>query len=320
MGLDLDTFDFRILTELDADCRQSMQKIGKKLRKSKEFVSYRLEKLEESDIITGYHAQIDITKLGYFSIMNYFNFQNLSKKARKEIHEYFAVDKNAFWISPLFGEFDFDAGIWARSPQEFQKRKHAFLSKFRPHIKRLKNTVMTEFVNYGRNYLFPARRKREFVGGSWEQQKIDKVDRQILFHLSENARIKLVDLGKKLNMSAMGVLHRMRSLEKRKIILGHRAALDITKLGFEYWKADIYLEDYSKRNKLMAACKEIPNHVMYIHTIGGSDLEVDFEVRNRKEFTGIIEKLNDNFPGVIRDWKPLGISHVIKERYFPTQE
>jgi len=314
---ELDVFDRRILVELDANCRQSMKQIGKKIRKSKEFVSYRAKKLEKAGIISGYHAQIDITKLGYFSIMNYFDFQNISKSTKKEIYEYFAEDKNAFWISPLFGEFDFDAGIWVRSPEEFQAKKYQFLSKFRPSIKRLKNTVMTRFVNYGRNYIHPESYKKEFAGGSWRLQPVDKIDLQILSNLSENARMRIIELGKKTGMSSMGVLNRIRNLEKRKVILGYRAAIDISKLGFEYWKADIWLEDYSAKNKLVNACKEIPNHVMYIDTIGGSDVEVDFEVGSRKEFEEIMEKLNENFAGVIRDWKPLGISHVIKERYFP---
>ena len=46
----LDYFDRRILFELDKDARISTTQIGKKIRKSKQFVDYRIKKLEEKGI------------------------------------------------------------------------------------------------------------------------------------------------------------------------------------------------------------------------------------------------------------------------------
>jgi len=57
--------DRKILYELDLNSRQSFQKIGKKVRLSKESVFYRIKKLEEEGIIQRYSTMVDVGKLGY---------------------------------------------------------------------------------------------------------------------------------------------------------------------------------------------------------------------------------------------------------------
>ena len=64
----LDYFDRRTLFELDKNARISGTSIGKKIRKSKQFVDYRIKKLEENKILKGYITVIDYSKLGYLSV------------------------------------------------------------------------------------------------------------------------------------------------------------------------------------------------------------------------------------------------------------
>ena len=48
----LDIYDRKILFELDKNSRITTTKIGKKIRKSKQFVDYRIKRLEEAKVIT----------------------------------------------------------------------------------------------------------------------------------------------------------------------------------------------------------------------------------------------------------------------------
>ena len=63
MGL-MDKKDLRILSELDADARQSNNQIGRKIGLSKEVVKYRIDKLTKDGVILRFHTVINYFRLG----------------------------------------------------------------------------------------------------------------------------------------------------------------------------------------------------------------------------------------------------------------
>jgi Lrp/AsnC family transcriptional regulator, leucine-responsive regulatory protein len=62
---ELDTYDARILAELQADARLSMAELGRRVHLSQPAVTDRVRKLELAGVITGYRAAVDLGKLGY---------------------------------------------------------------------------------------------------------------------------------------------------------------------------------------------------------------------------------------------------------------
>jgi DNA-binding Lrp family transcriptional regulator len=61
----IDEVDQRIITLLTGDARLSARAIARELGMSPGAISDRIERLETSGIITGYHASVDIAALGY---------------------------------------------------------------------------------------------------------------------------------------------------------------------------------------------------------------------------------------------------------------
>jgi Lrp/AsnC family transcriptional regulator, leucine-responsive regulatory protein len=49
---------------------------------------------------------------------------------------------------------------------------------------------------------------------------MDEIDRDIIFHLQENARISFTELGKKVGLSAPAVNERVKKLEDKGVIEG----------------------------------------------------------------------------------------------------
>ena len=74
----LDYYDKKILFELDKNARITTSSLAKKIRKSKQFVDYRIKKLEQEKIIKGYTSVIDYSKLGYISMRIYFKLHNIT--------------------------------------------------------------------------------------------------------------------------------------------------------------------------------------------------------------------------------------------------
>ena len=62
--LELDKISWKLLEELQKNARQSFAGLGRKVGLSTPAVAERVRRLEEAGIITGYHAALDVTKLG----------------------------------------------------------------------------------------------------------------------------------------------------------------------------------------------------------------------------------------------------------------
>ena len=61
----LDATDRRILKELVAEARLSIAELGRRVNLSAPAARERLQRLERNGVITGYHADVDPTSLGY---------------------------------------------------------------------------------------------------------------------------------------------------------------------------------------------------------------------------------------------------------------
>jgi Lrp/AsnC family leucine-responsive transcriptional regulator len=62
---DFDSYDARILAELQADARLSMTELGRRVHLSQPAVTERVRKLETAGVITGYRATVNLKALGY---------------------------------------------------------------------------------------------------------------------------------------------------------------------------------------------------------------------------------------------------------------
>src|SRR5688500_2982658 len=60
----LDTTDWQILHELQADARLSFNEIGRRVGLSAPAVAERVRRLEDADIVTGYRARVNPAKVG----------------------------------------------------------------------------------------------------------------------------------------------------------------------------------------------------------------------------------------------------------------
>jgi len=61
----LDPVNCRLIEELQADARISLAELGRRVGLSAPAVAERIARLEETGVITGYHAEVDPRALGY---------------------------------------------------------------------------------------------------------------------------------------------------------------------------------------------------------------------------------------------------------------
>lgn len=60
----MDTVDWHLLAELQADARLSYNELSRRVNLSAPAVAERVRRLQEAGVITGYHAHVDPTRVG----------------------------------------------------------------------------------------------------------------------------------------------------------------------------------------------------------------------------------------------------------------
>ncbi|MDX3453247.1 Lrp/AsnC family transcriptional regulator [Streptomyces sp. ME02-8801-2C] len=65
MAVNLDDIDWAIIEQLQQDARLSLSELGRRVSLSPSATTERVRNLESLGVITGYHATVDLAKVGY---------------------------------------------------------------------------------------------------------------------------------------------------------------------------------------------------------------------------------------------------------------
>ncbi len=315
---DLDQKDRKILYELDRDARQTYLQIAKKVHLNKDVVIYRINNLVKKNIIAGFHAVIDTMKLGYFIARVYVRLQNATLKKKEEIFSNLVREKNALWVAEVEGPWNCVFGLWVTSHQELDTIWQRFEQKYRSYIQKSEIAFFVEYSTYSRNYLLTTSSKRDVLIMRESQRiDIDDIDQNILHMLGSNARMSLVEMSTQLKLTSKAVSYRVKQLEKKGIILGYKANLNLNSISYHHYKVDLYLENFDKKSLLREFISSHPSVVLSERTIGGSDFEFDVECQSFEEFLKIMDELQEQLGDVIRDYQYYTSSKIHKVLYFP---
>jgi len=304
----LDLKDRKLISELDFNARAPLSELGKKLGLSKQVVKYRIEKLQEKGIIKGFYTDINASKLGYEIFLVYLKFHNLTSKIETEFIRHISSQNYVGVNVSLNGLWDFCIGIWAKNSIHFKKIYQKIMRNYEKYVKSKTIMIETDF------YYFKS---KQILGGSNEVQvqmsqelrsfKLDEIDEILLDELSKNARISLVKLAEKTNMTANGIHNRVKRLEKENIVFGYRVMLDYSKLGFSHHRVFLHLDNLTtkKRKEIISFIGNQKQTVSITETIGYCELEFRSITKDINEFYELIEKIKKQFSEYIKEYNSI---------------
>ena len=144
---------------------------------------------------------------------------------------------------------------------------------------------------------------------------LEETDLQILKILSKNSRTPVIEISKKLKTTPRIVNYRIKQLQKNKIILGFKVAINYEKLGIQFYKTFIYLDNPKKTRveSLINYFKQHKNIIHHVKVLGNWDLEPEFEVYSESEFNKILTEIKDKFSDIIKN---IDIITILKEHKF----
>ena len=317
----IDLKDRKILYELDINSRQSLSQIGKKVGLPKNVVAYRINKLKQNGIIKNFYTIVDAYKLGYIAFRLYITYQYMTPENEQEMIDYFVKDKLNWWTISAEGRFDLAVIVWVKNVDHFYRFWEKTLRNFRDFIQDVNFSVYIQIFSYRHSYLLnniarDERTKFEITGGG-KPVEIDEMDFRILRIMAPNARIPLTELANDLNSTVTKVNYRIKKLQKSGVIQGFRADIDFSKLGYQFFKADIFLKDYRQRQNIINYVKTNPALIRIDQSVGVSDLELEFHVKTLQDFHEIMQDIINKYPEAIKNYKYVYASKLHKMNYMP---
>lgn len=312
-------FDRKILQQLDQNSRQAYSKMAKKIRATKQVVKYRMEKMIERQIISGFYTVIDYSKLGFLMFRLYFKVSKMPLQKKQELISFLKNHKKIAIFYRITGHYDFSFSIWVRDVWDYENFWDEFNEKFGGCLLDCHLAIKTKYTEFSRNYLLEGEtEKTEFtVSKKSAIEELDETDFKILTILSTNARTSLVELSKQTKVSIVTCRTKIKELIKKKVILGFRAIIDCEKLGYTYYKVDLWFRDNAKKKELANHILSNPNVIYTEKTVLTSDLEFDLEVRNFEKFIKIMDDFEKDYPDSIDHYEYYTRIKNYKVNYLP---
>lgn len=314
----LDKKDRMLLYLLDVNGRMSYSKLAQRTNLSKQLAKYRVERLQNEGFIKGYFTMIDTSCLGFTTFRVYLKLKNITSEKKEEFIAYLKKEKSFWAVILIAGRWDIALGISVEDIYKFYALWETLLTTHLVNIKDYKICVYSPIYHYTKAYIIekPDESSIRILGGQGKTD-FDQTDIKILIALSKNARLSLLEIAKNANISAELASYRIKKLQKKQIIQGYRAMIDVNKLGYEFYKAEIRLGSYDKIKSILHYCHQHPNIYQVDKTIGGETLEVEFHVKSLKHMILIIEEMSKTFPNSIESFDYITILSEEKTTYMP---
>ncbi len=140
---------------------------------------------------------------------------------------------------------------------------------------------------------------------------LDETDVKILNVLMENAKMPLREIGKKLNISFVTVLNRIKRMEEEGVIKGYAAQIDTKKIGFD---TCVIIHVKIAKGKMMEVERKIASSrqvVSVYDTTGEYDVVIVAKFKSTSSMDSFLKKIQ-TFEFVERTNTAL-VLHTMKE-------
>ncbi len=289
----------KILRELDFNARQPISQIAKTVGLSPEVTAYRIKQLERKGIITGYYPVINLSKLGYLFCRFRFVLEGIPPEIEEQFIEAAKKIPSVGWVI-VSGHNNISMVVYAKSIDEAVQASDQITSKFQKIIKSKMFSVAYRIYYLRRNYLYQTKEDEQLVWESDAPVTIDTTDKKILVLLNKDARMTYTDIAQEIGMTSMAVFNRIKKMQKERLILGYRCALNLKKLGYSHHKMSLFLEkgDKGRMNALKETLRLCPQVVYITEALGPYDLEFEMHVRSNYYAYEFLKKVRAAFPEI----------------------
>jgi len=149
--------------------------------------------------------------------------------------------------------------------------------------------------------------------------KIDLKDKKILSLISDNSRVPLTQIAKKVGLSRDSINYRIKNYEKKGLIQGYRTVVDISKFGYNNYHIFIRLNNLDKEAEKRIISR-LSKHA-FIRSIikfnGGFDFEIALIAKTIQDFDTEISLILKDCSGFIQSYEILTLTKTYLSKALP---
>lgn len=299
--MNLDRIDRKILAELDRNARQPVSDIARKLHLGRDIVVYRLDRLFREEVISKTVVFIDPSRLGLSLYKTYLKLGADTQKTQRLI-KHLLNDSRIYWLAQCYGSWDLFFSVFARSAKDFDEIQNDVFEKFHEMIHEFTVAEVVELWGFPRRYFIETNTQPFYYGGVSKAYELDELEAKILIALGQDARVSVNALAEMFNVSPHLIRGRIHRMEQEKVIIQYSPQLNLDKLGYSVFKAQIYLKSFAPKleEKLLAFCKRNPNVIYMIRQLNECKLELEFEAESYNHFNTLLGDMYEKLGSLIQ--------------------
>ncbi len=316
----LDALDKKILSELEKDSSVPVSMLARKVKRSKEAVTYRIHRLQENNILRSCTAIVDMAKLGYLTFRIYIRWQNMTQELKKKFHKEIGENTNVWTTTELHGKWDFAIFLGIKRDEYIEKFHNiwsALMKNYKPLIAETKIAIYAPIYNFNKRFFIDEYSIITRIYGEGGVVDFDDIDEKIVNAYASDVRQTLGEIAKQVGTSIETVRRRIVEMEKKKVIVGYKIDLDLAKMGYQGYRVDFALNNTSRNTELFEYLKQHKYFYQINKSIGGADFECEIVVRDLPHLLGILEEIMARFSGTVQSYEYMGYTEFPKLSMVP---
>ena len=311
--MELKKIENEILYLLSVDSSMNLAGMSKIMKKSKQVISYNINKLVKEGIIKRFFPIIDYTLLYSTWLRVLIRFSNTSPKKENEIIEFIKRRECVKSINKVDNYFDLIVEIAENNINEMYNLILSLEERYGKYILEDYFDIIMGQESFACRMFRNKRDSREILWkDKTERINLDEKDKRILREIEENSRVNYVSLSSKLKISPKTIINRVKRLEKLQIIKGYSIMIDWKKLGKVHYKIliDPFIYSEERFDSLKDSISSDRKVICIREVISRYMLEFDMIVDSYNEILELMNSLKENFSELIRGYD---IVHVREE-------
>ena len=273
-----------------------------------------MKKLQKDGIVTGFQARINLSNFIYGGYIFLIQSSALDIKSEEKIIQKLKSNNKIQYIGKIGGEYDFIIGFTVKKLGELSETIDEINSAFGK--KKSSQTLLTtvkEIKDSFKTIFSKVDEPNDIVSmpSIDEKIKIDEIDKKILISLGKNANIPSWRISDKVKISDVAVRKRIENLVKKKIILGFRTMVDLTKLNYQPYFIMIKMNSTNNKKYMGEFLKRNKDITYSVKVAGRYDLILTVSVRDNKELKDFIYNFKSKFSNTILETNILPLFEII---------
>ncbi len=305
----LDRKNQEILQALVDNSRVSITNIAKKIKLSKPAILQRISQLNKKEIILQHIAYYNVRA---FNHLCYMIMLEVDPSKKDIVIEKLRKCEFSAAIIKLASNFNIFWMVYSKDNNHFNSLIKA--GGFSKHIKNIQIHPICK--NYFDSYKLFNDEKKSVSQIGYQDYELDKNDLDILKTLKENSRISLVEISKKIDLTAEAIKQRMDKLQRYMVILKLFTNFDVFRIGFQPYL--IFLKTNRERQDETLDFIRRYKHSNGQYVLDGSfDLSCFLVVKSILELREFIDSLTKTFSRDIIEYQTYLITDQILSDFLP---